>query len=86
MEKPEIPVEKLVDVREMAWILKVPVSWLYERTRLGTVPCIRIGKIRPIRAGKGSYVLPKPETKGATPAMRFPLDFWQPILLPLCLC
>ena len=44
MEKPEVPVEKLVDVREMAQILNVPVSWLYERTRLGTVPCVRIGK------------------------------------------
>ncbi len=44
MEKPEATVEKLVDVREMARILNVPVSWLYERTRLGTIPCIRIGK------------------------------------------
>ncbi len=44
MEKPEVPVEKLVDVREMARILNVPVSWLYERTRLGTIPCVRIGK------------------------------------------
>lgn len=44
MEKSETPVEKLVNVREMARILDVPVSWLYERTRLGTIPCIRIGK------------------------------------------
>ena len=44
MEKPEAAVEKLVDVREMARILNVPVSWLYERTRLGTIPCLRIGK------------------------------------------
>lgn len=44
MEKPETAVEKLVDVREMARILDVPVSWLYERTRLRTIPCIRIGK------------------------------------------
>ncbi|PIQ81571.1 MAG: hypothetical protein COV76_08360 [Candidatus Omnitrophica bacterium CG11_big_fil_rev_8_21_14_0_20_64_10] len=44
MEKPAAPVEKLVDVREMSRILNVPVSWLYERTRLGTIPCIRIGK------------------------------------------
>jgi len=44
MERPEAAVEKLVDVREMARILNVPVSWLYERTRLGTIPCIRIGK------------------------------------------
>lgn len=44
MEKPETAVEKLVDVREMARVIGVPVSWLYERTRLGTIPCIRIGK------------------------------------------
>lgn len=44
MEKSEAAVEKLVDVREMARILNVPISWLYERTRLGTIPCIRIGK------------------------------------------
>ncbi len=44
MEEPKSAVEKLVDVREMARLLNVPVSWLYERTRLGTIPCIRIGK------------------------------------------
>ncbi|PIQ81543.1 MAG: hypothetical protein COV76_08200 [Candidatus Omnitrophica bacterium CG11_big_fil_rev_8_21_14_0_20_64_10] len=44
MEKPEATVEKLVNVQEMARVLSVPVSWLYERTRLGTIPCIRIGK------------------------------------------
>lgn len=44
MEKPEPALEKLADVREMARILNVPVSWLYERTRFGTIPCIRIGK------------------------------------------
>ncbi len=37
---------RLVDVREMAAILGVPVSWLYQRTRLGiqAIPHVRIGK------------------------------------------
>ncbi len=38
--------ERLVDVQEMAAILGVPVSWLYQRTRLGTeaIPHVRVGK------------------------------------------
>jgi len=35
---------KLIDIRELAALLHVPVSWLYERTRTGTIPCIRLGK------------------------------------------
>ncbi len=35
---------KLIDVRELAVLLHVPVSWLYQRTRLGAIPCIRVGK------------------------------------------
>ena len=35
---------KLIDVRELAALLHVPVSWLYERTRAGAIPCIRLGK------------------------------------------
>ena len=37
---------ELVDVREMALILKVPPSWLYERTRKGSnaIPQVRLGK------------------------------------------
>ncbi len=34
----------LVDVSEMARILSVPKSWLYQRTYLGTIPCRKIGK------------------------------------------
>ena len=36
--------QPLVDVREMARVLSVPVSWLYERTRRGAIPCVRLGK------------------------------------------
>jgi len=35
---------RLVAVEEMARILGVPVSWLYQRTRLNAIPCVRIGK------------------------------------------
>ena len=41
---PPEPSARLVDVRELAQILHVPVSWLYERTRLDKIPCVRLGK------------------------------------------
>jgi len=43
---------ELVDVREMALILKVPPSWLYERTRKGSraIPQVRLGKYVRFRA------------------------------------
>ena len=37
-------VVRLVNVEEMARILGVPTSWLYQRTRLNTIPCVRVGK------------------------------------------
>ncbi len=39
----EVP-GRLIDVRELARILNVPTTWLYQRTRIGAIPCIRIGK------------------------------------------
>lgn len=38
------PRKSLADIDEAAAFLKVPRSWLYERTRKGTVPLIRVGK------------------------------------------
>jgi excisionase family DNA binding protein len=37
---------RLVTVQEMALILNVPVSWLYQRTRLGSkaIPHLKLGK------------------------------------------
>jgi excisionase family DNA binding protein len=35
---------QLIDIKEMAEKLAVPVSWLYERTRNNKIPCIRVGK------------------------------------------
>ena len=35
---------RLVNVEEMARILGVPVSWLYQRTRANAIPCVRVGK------------------------------------------
>lgn len=40
----EMEQRKLVAVKEMAEILNVPVSWIYQRTRLGGIPHIKVGK------------------------------------------
>ena len=40
-------IERMVSVKELAAILNVPVSWIYERTRKGSndrIPHVRIGK------------------------------------------
>ena len=38
--------EQLLTVTELAAVLKVPPSWIYQRTRLGqaAIPHIRVGK------------------------------------------
>ena len=38
--------ERLITVEELADKINVPVSWIYQRTRLGTkaIPHVRIGK------------------------------------------
>jgi excisionase family DNA binding protein len=36
--------ERLLDPDELAERLKVPVSWVYEQSRLGKIPTIRIGR------------------------------------------
>jgi len=37
---------KLLTVQELALVLNVPVSWIYQRTRLGpaAIPHLKIGK------------------------------------------
>jgi excisionase family DNA binding protein len=43
----EVSMSELLTIKEMAERLKVPVSWLYSRTRLkgeGTIPVVRAGK------------------------------------------
>ena len=43
----DIGLEDLLTMEEMAQVLKVPVSWLYSRTRekgTDTIPCVRVGK------------------------------------------
>ena len=39
-------IEQLATPQEMAAILNVPVSWIYQRTRLGqkAIPHLRLGK------------------------------------------
>lgn len=36
----------LVDVKEMARILNIPASWIYQRTRIGpsAIPFVKVGK------------------------------------------
>ena len=38
--------EKLLTVQEVAYRLNVPVTWIYQRTRLGqrALPHVRVGK------------------------------------------
>jgi excisionase family DNA binding protein len=36
--------ERLLDPEELAERLKVPVSWVYENSRQGKIPTIRIGR------------------------------------------
>jgi len=43
MVKSDIRV-RLLTVEELARQLQVPRSWIYQHTRLGTIPCVRIGK------------------------------------------
>lgn len=38
--------EPLLDARELAKILKLPVSWLQEAARSGRIPCVRAGRWR----------------------------------------
>ena len=35
---------RLFTIREAAEVLKIPASWLYERTRRNAIPCHRLGK------------------------------------------
>jgi len=40
-------IEDFLTMEEMAQVLKVPVSWLYSRTRergADSIPCVRVGK------------------------------------------
>ena len=35
---------RLFTIKEAAEALKIPASWLYERTRRNAIPCHRLGK------------------------------------------
>ncbi len=35
---------RLFTIKEAAEVLRIPCSWLYERTRRNAIPCRRIGK------------------------------------------
>jgi excisionase family DNA binding protein len=38
--------ERLLDAREVAELLHVPVSWVRESTRSGAMPCVELGRYR----------------------------------------
>jgi len=40
MENPD----ELLTVNELAEALRVPVSWVYARTRVDALPCYKVGK------------------------------------------
>ncbi|MFL2542446.1 MAG: helix-turn-helix domain-containing protein [Candidatus Latescibacterota bacterium] len=46
--------EELLTVNEVAEYLRVPRSWVYERTRLGLIPLRKIG--RHIRIPRGEFL------------------------------
>ena len=35
---------KLITAKELADLLKVPVTWVYGQTRNDRIPCLRVGK------------------------------------------
>ena len=35
---------RLFTIQEATEILRIPISWLYERTRRNAIPCRRLGK------------------------------------------
>lgn len=41
--------ERLLDAREVAEWLGVPVSWVRESTRSGAMPCVELGRYRRYR-------------------------------------
>jgi len=43
LTSPECPM-RLFTIKEAAETLRIPISWLYERTRRNAIPCLRIGK------------------------------------------
>ncbi len=43
LNPPEHPV-RLLTIHEAAEVLRIPISWLYERTRRNAIPFRRIGK------------------------------------------
>ena len=36
--------ERLLDVQELAEALRIKKSWIYNSTRQGLIPCVKVGK------------------------------------------
>ena len=43
LTSPDVAV-RLFTIEEAAEALRIPISWLYERTRRNAIPCRRLGK------------------------------------------
>lgn len=41
--------DRLLDAKEVAELLHVPVSWVRESTRSGAMPCVELGRYRRYR-------------------------------------
>lgn len=77
-----------ITIDEAAALIRVPKSWLYERTRLNTVPHVKLGKYlrfdreeflawarqfhRDGRGRRGTAVVPTPPVKPGPPSRRAP--------------
>jgi excisionase family DNA binding protein len=38
--------DRLIDAREVAELLNIPVTWVREQTRSGAMPCVELGRYR----------------------------------------
>jgi excisionase family DNA binding protein len=77
-----------ITIDEAAALIRVPKSWLYERTRLNTVPHVKLGKYlrfdreelltwarqfhRDGRGRQGTPTVPTPTIKGSPVSRRAP--------------
>lgn len=62
--------DRLLDAREVADWLGVPVSWVRESTRSGVMPCVELGRYRRYRREAVEAWLAECSRPGRTIALR----------------
>lgn len=62
--------DRLLDAREVAELLNVPVSWVREATRAGQLPCVAVGRYRRYRRERVLAWVVANENGGAPRASR----------------